>query len=69
MATIASLVALMQQMDEQYPLPRATSRLPTHWMKAMRPTSPPSEGRSTWPAVGPAADSIRSNWTLERTLL
>ena len=49
-------------------MPRAASRLPTHWMKAIFLTSPPSEGRCTWPPVGPAAESIRSNCTLESTL-
>jgi hypothetical protein len=37
-------------------------------MKAIFFTSPPSEGRWTWPPVGPAAESIRSNCTLESTL-
>ena len=64
---MACLVAIMQQMEEQYSLPQVESREPTHWIQAMRLASRPSDRRMTWPSKGPAAESIRSNWTLVTT--
>ncbi|HEX7500649.1 MAG TPA: hypothetical protein VF524_10155, partial [Polyangia bacterium] len=65
---MASLVADMQQMLEQYPLPQAVSREPTHWINATVLGALPSLGRCTWPLVGPAALSRRSNCGLVSTL-
>ena len=66
LAMIASFVAYMQQTAEQYGC--SWSRLPTHWMKAIFRGTFPSDGRFTWPMVGPEAERIRSNWRALTTL-
>ena len=55
----ACLIAVMQQILEQYLLVRS-SRLPTHWIYTIRFGSSKSEGRTMCPCVGPAELSILS---------
>jgi len=57
-ANIASLVAYIQQMDEQYAL--RWSRDPTHCSQAIFFGACPSEGRITIPSVGPEREASRS---------
>ncbi len=58
LASIASLVAYMQQIVEQYGL--RWSREPTHCSQAMRRGTRPSDGRRTLPSVGPEREARRS---------
>ena len=63
LAITASLMAYMQQTEEQYALSHLfMSREPTHWNQAIFLGSRPSlDSRLTCPAVGPEAESMRSN--------
>ena len=63
----ASFAACMQQTAEQNGLPTCVSRDPTHWRKARRFGSVWSDGRKTWPCVGPEALRSRSHSMLVST--
>jgi hypothetical protein len=65
-ASIASLVAYMQQIDEQYVV--RWSREPTHCSQAMERGGRPSDGRVTRPSLGPDRLASRSYWSALRTL-
>ena len=61
MISWAFLIACMQQTAEHQGRPWATSREPTHWMKATERGVSPFESRRSFPPVGPEALIIRSS--------
>ena len=66
-ATLASLMAYMQQTEEQNPFPHVSSLDPTHCRNAIFFGVVSSEGLTMWPSVGPAAHVRRSNSRLVTT--